>query len=190
MAELYPIFLKLENRPVLVVGGGNIACRKVEGLCQAGAAVRVIATRFSTALQAMPGITRELRPWQPGDCKGAVLVIAATDDAAVNKAVRMECEALGLPVNSVDDPPNCSFYLPAIVRRGDLRIAISTQGNVPMLASRLREKLDDVLPAGLADLTAGAAALRERLKATEPDTAKRNEALRKFVHAELQKLFP
>lgn len=190
MPELYPIFLKLENRPVLVVGGGMIALRKAESLLQAGARVRVIAPRVCAELAAMAGVEISQRNWKAGDCSGAFLVIAATDDAAVNRAVRDECESLAVPVNSVDDPPNCSFYLPAVIRRGDLRIAISTQGNVPMLAGRLREKLDELLPQQLAELTAEAARLREHLKATEPNTEKRNQQLREHVQQALNKLFP
>ncbi|MBE7490577.1 MAG: bifunctional precorrin-2 dehydrogenase/sirohydrochlorin ferrochelatase [Planctomycetes bacterium] len=185
---MYPIFLRLEKRPVLVVGAGTVAARKIEALLAAGAEVYVIAPGVCpevAALAARGKVTLEQRPFRRNDCDGAFLVIAATGDSAVNRAVRDEAERLGLLVNSVDDPANCNFYVPALVRVGDLRIAVSTQGKAPMLSGLVRAWLQRVVPAELAALVEDTEKLRLRLKQSEPDSARRNAALRAFLEHEL-----
>ena len=138
--EYYPVFLDLHGKRCVVVGGGQVAVRKVEGLLAVGAEVTVIAPEHG-ALPAGVGVLR--RAYQPGDLAGARLVIAATNDAAVNAAVASEAEARGILVNVVDDPAQCSFILPAVVRRGALCLAISTGGASPAFARRLRAALEE-----------------------------------------------
>ena len=143
--SLFPIFVKLEGRLVVVVGGGEIAAGKIEGLLRAGARVRVIAPEVD-ALFAEPIRNRKIE-WLPrkfaaGDLDGATLVIAATSAAGVNSSVFREAETRGILCNAVDDVENCHFYYGSIVQRGDLQIAISTNGKSPALAQRLRRELE------------------------------------------------
>ncbi|MCC7510137.1 MAG: bifunctional precorrin-2 dehydrogenase/sirohydrochlorin ferrochelatase [Planctomycetes bacterium] len=192
MAELFPIFLNLAKRPVLVVGAGKVAARKVEGLRLADADVYVIAPAACDQVRALAignEVTLEERPYRKGDCEGAFLVIAATGDAAVNAAVRAEAESLGIPVNAVDDPANCSFYTPAVVRIGDMRIAVSTQGHAPGLAGLLRERLEQALPQGLGALVHEAAEYRARLKQEEPSEAERSRKFKEWAKQRLDSLF-
>ena len=135
----YPVFLDLRGRQCLVVGGGTVARRKVEALVEAGAEVTVVAPR----VEQMPESVRVVRrPFQPNDLDGAVFVIAAADDAEVNALVSREAQSQRIWVNVVDDTALCSAILPAVLRRGSLRIAISTAGASPVLARRLRERLE------------------------------------------------
>ncbi len=185
---MFPIFLRLEKRPVLVVGAGPVALRKVEALRAAGAEIHVIAPEVHPDIAALANsglLSVEQRPFRRNDCDGAFLVIAATGDPAVNKAVRDEAENLGLLINSVDDPPNCNFYVPAIVRVGDLRIAVSTQGKAPILSGLVRAWLERTVPKSLAALVEDTEKLRLQLKDTEPDATKRNAALRQYLEREL-----
>jgi uroporphyrin-III C-methyltransferase/precorrin-2 dehydrogenase/sirohydrochlorin ferrochelatase len=141
---LFPIFVKLEGRPVLVVGAGPVAEGKVNGLLSAGAAVTVVAPTATSEIKRLAAdgalIWRERR-FLPQDLDGAALVIAAVP-REVAAAVYEEARRRGILCNSVDDPDNCDFYYPAVVNRGDLQIAISTAGRSPALAQRLRIELE------------------------------------------------
>jgi precorrin-2 dehydrogenase/sirohydrochlorin ferrochelatase len=147
--EMFPIFFKLEGRACLVVGAGTIAAPKIASLLRSGGVVTVVAPRADrvVAAQAEAGevVWRE-REFVPSDLDGVFLVIAATDLQPVNHAVAEEARARGILLNSVDDPPDCDFFYPSVVRRGDLQIAISTAGKSPALAQRLREEIDALLP--------------------------------------------
>jgi siroheme synthase-like protein len=135
----FPVFLDLRGKRCVVVGGGAVARRKVAALLEAGAAVTVIAPSAT----GMPdGVDIIARPFMPEDLAGAWLVIAATDDAEVNARVAREAEARHILVNVVDMPELCTMILPAVVRRGALRIAISTAGASPTLARALKEELE------------------------------------------------
>ena len=138
----YPVNLVLDGRQCLVVGGGHIALRKVQGLLACGAQVRVVAPDITSDLRMLPEVRFEERPWRPDDLTGVWLVIAATDDPSVNGAVFDAGQRAGIWVNGADDPAHCSFTLPSVVRRGDLQIAVSTGGRSPALASWLRRRLE------------------------------------------------
>jgi siroheme synthase-like protein len=142
---LFPIFVKLQGRLVVVVGGGSVAEGKIVGLLAAGARVRVISPAITPAFAEW---VRDLKiDWlpkvfEPGDLIGAYLAIAATSAPGVNDAVFQEAEAHGIFCNAVDDIEHCHFYYGAVVQRGDLQIAISTNGKSPALAQRLRQELE------------------------------------------------
>lgn len=145
MSALYPVLVKLEGELCLVIGGGRVAERKVKSLLEAGARVRVISPRLTADLQALAdaGVIEYRRGrYRPGDVEGAFLVISATNDPAANRMVAADCRERRLLLNAVDDPENCTFFVPACVRRGDLTIAVSTGGQSPLLARKLREKLE------------------------------------------------
>ena len=144
MSALYPVFLKLEGLPVVVVGGGPVAAGKLEGLLAAGARVTVIAPEVSDEILARD-VTVVLSEFQPAHLDGARWVVAAATPE-VNREVASAASARGLFVNAVDDTASASAYLGGVVRRGPVEIAISTGGLAPALAGLLREALDAVLP--------------------------------------------
>jgi precorrin-2 dehydrogenase/sirohydrochlorin ferrochelatase len=137
----YPVLLDLAGRSCLVVGGGRIALGKVQGLLAVDAVVTVVAPHVLDELDALDGVTVVRRPYEAGDLAGRRLVITATDDPAVNHRVFVDGEAAGVWVNSADDPANCTFTLPAVVRRGPITLAVSTGGHSPALSSWLRDRL-------------------------------------------------
>ena len=141
MTPPYPVNLIVEGRRCLVVGGGAVAARKVEGLLACGAVVHVVAPEVSEVVRGQ-GVTWEEREYRSSDLDGCRLVIAATDDGEVNQRVYRDGEANRVWVNGADDPQHCSFTLPSVIRRGDLQVAVSTGGRSPALARWLRERLE------------------------------------------------
>jgi uroporphyrin-III C-methyltransferase/precorrin-2 dehydrogenase/sirohydrochlorin ferrochelatase len=144
---VYPVFLKLRGRRVLLVGGGTVAAGKLEGLQAAGAVVTVVAPEINPAFD-RAGVTLHRRPFEPGDLDGVWWVVAAAPPD-VNRQVQAAAEARQLFVNAVDDPAHATAYLGGVVRRDDLTVAISTGGRAPALSGLLREALDAWLPRDL-----------------------------------------
>ncbi len=146
--RVHPLFLHLAGEPVVVVGGGAVAERKVEALVETGARVTVISPDVTGRIRQLAdgGAVRvEARSYSPGDLRGARLAYAATDDEEVNRAVRAEADAEGTWLNVADRPELCDFDSPAVIRQGDLTVAISTSGSSPVPARRLRDALARVL---------------------------------------------
>ena len=141
----YPVNLILDGRPCLVVGGGPVAARKVAGLVGCGAVVTVVAPEVDAELAADPRLSVLNRPYRRGEVAGYRLVIAATDDPAVNRQVFEDGEAAGVWVNSADDPVSCSFTLPSVVRQGAIMVTVATGGHSPALATWLRRHVEDEL---------------------------------------------
>jgi siroheme synthase-like protein len=178
---LFPMFVKLEGRLVVVIGGGSVAQGKIHGALSAGARVRLIA----------PSITPHIAEWvrcgkldwlakefEAADLDGAFLVIAATSAPGVNEAVFCEAEARGLLCNAVDDIEHCHFYYGAVVQRGDLQIAISTNGKSPALAQRLRKELELELGPEYEVWVEWLGAAREALRASRPSS----ESTKNLLH--------
>lgn len=152
--SLFPVFLKLEGRPCLVVGAGNVAKEKIDALLLARAEIHIVAPRVLPGVAALVRagrVTLALRPFRERDLMGRTLVVTATDSPTVNHAVYGAAQRRGILCNSVDDPPNCDFYFASTVRRGPLQVAISTAGESPALAQRLRRELEAALPEELAE---------------------------------------
>jgi siroheme synthase-like protein len=179
--SLFPIFVKLEGRLIVVVGGGNIAEAKIPGVLAAGARIRLIA----------PSITPQIAEWvrfgktdwlpkefTAADLDGAFLVIAATSAPGVNEAVFREAETRGILCNAVDDIEHCHFYYGAVVQRGDLQIAISTNGKSPALAQRLRLEFEAEFGQEYEAWLQWLGAAREALRESGPST----EANKKLLH--------
>ena len=145
MAFGYPVFLELEGRLAVVIGEEAVRARKPEALLDAGARVSVIAEGPPKRLEVLAGrgASVDRRGYLPGDLAGAFVCVAATDDPAVASSIASEARARGVLLNVMDDVPNCDFAAPAVVRRGDLTIAIGTGGRSPALARRLREELSE-----------------------------------------------
>jgi len=144
----YPVYLNLKGRRVLVIGGGEVAERKIDSLLETGASINVISPEVTAPIASLAGQNRiELtkRAYIPGDCRGAALVFAATGDTEISRAVHEEATALGIFVNTADQSAFCTFIMPAVVRRGDIGIAISTNGKSPALAARLRHKISEII---------------------------------------------
>jgi precorrin-2 dehydrogenase/sirohydrochlorin ferrochelatase len=178
--SLLPIFVKLQGRLVVVIGGGEIAAQKIHGLLQAEARIRVIAPEVQAAF-ADPIRTGKIdwlqRKFEPGDLAGATLAIAATSASGVNAAVFAEAEQRGILCNAVDDIENCHFYYGAIVQRGDLQIAISTNGKSPYLAQRLRQELEQQFGPEYESWLEWLGAAREVLRAADGGGNQRNKQL-------------
>ena len=166
----YPVNLVLRGRPVLVVGGGAVATSKVQGLLDGGAdAITVVAPEVSSDLRAMP-VAVEERPYRSPEASGYRLVVTATDDPAVNHQVFLDADTAGVWVNSADDPANCSFTLPARVRRGSLLFTVATGGHSPAVASWLRGRFEAEFGPEYDDLLELLSAERERIKAAGGST--------------------
>lgn len=191
-AALYAAFLDLEDRPVLLVGGGRVAARKARALLESGAEVTVVcpaAGAEMAELERAGSISREARTYNSADIEGKWLVIAATDDEELNQRISREAEEAGIFCNVVDCPELCSFQVPATVQRGDLQMAISTRGSSPLLARRLRERLEEEFGPEYAPLLQGLRKLREAVQNAYPgDSDRRRAALKKFMNSNVPEL--
>jgi len=178
--SLFPIFVKLAGRRVLVVGAGPVAESKIDGLLRAGATVAIVAPTATDAIRewaSQKQVEWHAREFSPADLQGTALVIAAVP-AEVAGAVFAEARARGILCNSVDDPDNCDFYYPSVVNRGDLQIAISTGGHSPALAQRLRKELELQFGPEYAEWVAQLGEERRELFASDMDP----EARRRRLH--------
>ena len=144
----YPVYLNLKNKAVVVIGGGEIAARKIESLIGTGASITVISPQVTPQIEALAQAKQldlHLRAYASGDCDAAMLVFSATDDPVVSDRVFQDATLSGAWINTSDQPALCSFIMPAVVRRGDVAIAISTGGTSPGLAARLRQKSAEII---------------------------------------------
>jgi precorrin-2 dehydrogenase/sirohydrochlorin ferrochelatase len=154
MSSLFPMFFKLEGKRCLVVGAGKVGEPKIGGLIGTGTRVHVIALQASDAVKAWAKegkIRLELRPFVNDDLAGAFLAIVATASRALNSSIYGEAQRRGVLCNVVDVPEFCDFYYPAVVQRGDLQIAVSTNGRSPSLAQKLRQQLERQFGPGYAE---------------------------------------
>jgi precorrin-2 dehydrogenase / sirohydrochlorin ferrochelatase len=177
---LYPVFLKLQGRKVLIVGGGAVAEQKIEGVLRSATDVTVMAPRVTPCIRHWAAEGRLLhvaREFAAGMAQGYFLVIAATDSAAVNHVIYAEAKTAGALCNAVDDTPYCDFYAPALVSRGEFQIAISTGGNSPSLAQRVRKSLEAEYGPEYESWTAWLGRMRSALRAVLPASQSRKELL-------------
>ncbi|MFM8828366.1 MAG: bifunctional precorrin-2 dehydrogenase/sirohydrochlorin ferrochelatase [Actinomycetota bacterium] len=183
--DLYPVFLDLHDRLVVVVGGGQVATDRAAKLVAHGARVRVVSPALGEAMASMVADGRvaehRARGYEAGDLDGAVLVVAATDDEGVNRRVRDDARALGALANVADDPEGSSAVIPALMREGDLAIAITTGGASPVVSRRIREDLQQRFGPGWAGLIALLADTRDDLIAAHPDIASRRAAVEGLI---------
>jgi precorrin-2 dehydrogenase/sirohydrochlorin ferrochelatase len=177
---LFPAFLKLAGRQCLVVGAGLIAQEKIESLLRAGAKVRVIAPDATDSIRSWARAKKirwESRKFRLSDFKGVFLVVASTSSPALHKKIYRQARRLAVLCNVVDDPAHCDFYYGAVVRRGELQIAISTGGHSPALAQRLRKKLEQEIGAEYEHWLENLGAARKRLFAKSLSPARRKALL-------------
>lgn len=174
--DFLPLFHKLTDRLVLVVGGGEVALRKARLLADAGARLRVVAPVIRDELKAMVeagGGEWLLRGYQPEDINGVTLIIAASDDEPLNAQISAQAQALGIPVNVVDAPALCSVIFPAIVDRSPLIVAITSGGDAPVLARLIRAKIETWIPSTYGQLASLAKKFRAQVKALLPNVQQR-----------------
>lgn len=186
--SLLPIFLNLDGRPCLLVGAGTVALEKIGSLLKAGARLRVIApeAREEVRQLARQGKLEWIQKvFEPADLEGCFVVITATDSGEVNSAVYEAAFERGIPCNSVDDIPNCDFFFGSVVSRGDLQIAISTAGESPALAQRLRREIDEQLPEDLGPWLAKLGELRREVLATHPRGEERKLLLHELAQRQI-----
>ncbi len=189
MSAYYPIALDLAGRSVVVVGGGVVAERKVQGLRAAGARVTVVAAELTPALAVLrtaEEVRHVPRTYCEGDLEGHELAFVAVDDHAVSEAVVREARRRGIWVNAADDPSRCDFVLPAVLRRGALIIAVTTGGASPALARAVRDRLAGVIPDEYGELVDLVAEVRCQLRrdGANPDP----EVWRRALDDELPRL--
>jgi uroporphyrin-III C-methyltransferase/precorrin-2 dehydrogenase/sirohydrochlorin ferrochelatase len=173
--DFLPLFHKLQDRLVLVVGGGEVALRKARLLVEAGAILRVVAPAIRDELRELAGAHAQvlLRGYQASDLDGVGLVIAATDDEPLNAQISAQAQARGIPVNVVDAPKLCSVIFPAIVDRSPLIVAVTSGGDAPVLARLIRAKIETWIPATYGQLAGLAKKFRAQVKGLFPDVQQR-----------------
>ena len=186
--SLLPIFLQLDGRPGLLVGAGAVALDKIGSLLKTGLRLRVIAPAAGPEIRQLAAegkLEWVERPFRPADLEGNFLVIAATSDPQVNAAVYREAVARNILCNSVDDIPHCDFFFGSVVSRGSLQIAISTAGESPALAQRLRREIDEQLPADLGPWLENLGQLRCEILASQPRGEERRLLLHQLAQRQL-----
>jgi precorrin-2 dehydrogenase / sirohydrochlorin ferrochelatase len=190
MSSLFPMFLKLEGKSCLVVGAGKVGEPKIGGLIDTGARIRVITLQASETVQgwAQAGrISLELRAFDARDLDGTFLAIVATASRALNGSIYREARRRGVLCNVVDVPEYCDFYYPAVVRRGDLQIAISTNGQSPSLSQKLRQQLERQFGAGYAQWVAELGETRKLVLDSDLDPERKIELLHSLASREAVK---
>lgn len=191
MKPYFPMFVPLEGRRGLVVGGGAVALRKLEKLAPYGASIRVIAPQILPKIEAMPDVEPVRRALQPSDLHvDWAFVIAATDDPHTNHLIAGQCNQRRIPVNVVDDPAHCSFLFPALVQRGPLSVGVSTGGASPTAAIWFKERIEAMVPERLEDILLWLHAQRPAIKARIPEEGARAAALRRLFAACMEKGAP
>jgi len=168
----YPIFIDVEERSVLIVGGGSVSARKAETLLHYGAAITVVAPDVGDELAHM-AVTIVRKRYEESDLHGRALVIASTDDACVNARIARDCRRRRIPVNVADRPHLCDFILPAVIEQGSVQIAVSTGGKSPALARKLKSELQRAAGPEYAELNDLLGDLRSAAKKALPTDAYR-----------------
>lgn len=183
----YPLYVDLEGKKCVVIGGGDVAERKVASLLECGAVVEVISPELTQGLRELAEggvLSIKDRGYEPGDLEGATLAIVATDDNAVNKDVHREASENRIPVNVVDMPELCSFIVPSTIRRGDLIISISTSGSCPALAKSIRKQLQQVFGEEYADYCKVLKDFRSEVADTYEEPEERKRALERLIKSD------
>lgn len=187
MTNLFPMFLKLEERHCLVVGAGKVGEPKIAGLLDTGALIRVVALEASPVVHewARCGkVELELRPFSPEDLDGMFLIIVATNSRSLNERVCNEARKRGVLCNVVDVPDLCDFFYPAVVRRGDLQIAVSTGGQSPSLAQKIRQQLEKQFGPAYAQWVAELGETRRLILASDLDRERKLQLLHSLASRE------
>ena len=187
MTSLFPMFLKLANRQCLVVGAGKVGEPKIGGLLDTGARIRVVALEASPTVRewAREGkIDLELRSFRPDDLDGTFVAVVATSSRALNERIYAEAQMRHVLCNVVDVPDLCDFFYPAVVRRGDLQIAVSTAGQSPSLAQKIRQQLEKQFSPGYSEWVAELGTTRKLILASDLDKQRKLDLLHSLASRE------
>jgi len=188
MAHLYPIYLQLAGKRCLVVGGGKVAERKTATLLEYEANVRLVSPETTVCLGNWAD--QNLISWRQGlfepiDLNEVFLVFIATGDSKVNQDITALCRERGILVNAVDDPPNCDFYVPSILRRNSLCLAISTEGNSPLFAAKLRRELEDIITVEYGEWVDILGSLRDEIKNSTLNYKEKKQLFEALVYSDM-----
>ena len=186
--HLLPVFVKLKDKLCVIVGGGKVAQRKAESLIGCGAAVKVVSPLVEKQIKqwASEGfLTWCEKKFSEDDLNGAFIAFASTDDSSKNEKVVETCNRKGIMVNAVDEPELCDFFVPSVIRRKSLAVAISTEGKSPLLAQRLRKELEQILADEYGEFLEILGEQREKIKQAEPDRQKRKKIFKALVNSDI-----
>jgi len=188
MEHLYPIYLHVAGKNCLIIGGGPVAERKAASLLEYGANIKIVS----------PGAEKRIADWAEQnrlqwiarafdrhDLENVFMVFIATDDNSLNKEIADLCRQKGILVNAVDDPPNCDFFVPSVLRRDSLAIAISTEGRSPLFAARLRRRLETIITEEYGQFVDILGQIREELRHSSLDITQRKQVLEQIVDSDL-----
>ena len=191
MEHLYPIYLHVAGKNCLIIGGGPVAERKAANLLEYGANIKIVS----------PGAEKKIADWAEQnrlqwiarafdrhDLDNVFMVFIATDDNSLNKEIADLCRQRGILVNAVDDPPNCDFFVPSVLRRDSLAIAISTEGRSPLFAARLRRRLEAIITEEYGQFVDILGQIREELRHSSLDINQRKQVLEQIVDSDLLEL--
>lgn len=191
MSHLFPVYLKLDNRKCLVIGGGKVAERKIENLMEYGAQVTVVSPQVDNNIKVLAehnDIIWHNRIFQEKDLRDIYMVFIATDDTNLNYEVAGLCRQKGILVNAVDDPSNCDFFVPSVIRRNSLAIAISTEGKSPLFARRLRQEMENIITPEYGEFVDILGEQRELVKKNIPDIEERKKVFESLVYSDILEL--
>jgi precorrin-2 dehydrogenase/sirohydrochlorin ferrochelatase len=185
MKPLYPIFVKLDQKKILIVGGGSIAAQKIHSLLDTGCNITVVSPYVCKEIHRWASdhrLSLKNREFQSTDLQDVDVVFVATNQSKINEEIRKEVQKKKILINTVDDPKNCDFYVPSMIRRGPLSIAISTQGECPGFAKLLRKKLEKVIPPLYGDFLVFLGHLRRNVKDTCTDSKLRQSLMKEMLY--------
>ena len=185
----FPFFVNIAGKKALVAGGGKVAARKVKTLLDFGANVKVVSPEAVPELRKLAEsgtVCLFLRKYRPEDLNSAALVIAATGDKEVNRQISRGAQEKLIPVNAVDNPELCTFFFPAVVRRGDFAVGITTSGSYPSFARYARQKIESLFPASCGEMIASLSLVRKKVRREISDPDQRRKILNRLLEQALQ----
>ncbi len=183
----FPFFMEIKDEKCLVVGGGTVALRKIEKLLPFGVKITVVSPAFCAEIEEMESIQRIQRKFKPADVEGMLFVIGATDDEKINAEISSLCREKNIPVNIVDDPEKCTFFFPALVKKGEFVAGFSTGGGSPLAAKYIRKKVEDAVPVGFDRVVEVLSAVREQVKMEIPDIKIREKIFKEIFALAMEK---
>lgn len=182
--DFFPLFFRLSGRKVLIVGGGEVAERKVKQLVKFGAKITLISPRITEKLSVLAAdgeIIWQKRSYRSPEAQGYSLVIATTDSREVNRRIYDDAVEMNIPLNVVDEPELCTIYFPAVINRGDFTIAMGSDGRAPFLTRAVKEELEKLIPPRLAKKAALAGLFREFVMRESPAETVKSKLYRRFL---------
>ncbi|HZK86489.1 MAG TPA: bifunctional precorrin-2 dehydrogenase/sirohydrochlorin ferrochelatase [Syntrophomonas sp.] len=188
MEHLYPVYLSLVGKTCLIIGGGPVAERKVANLLEYGAQVKVVSPRVEKRIAEWANealLNWTAREFAVNDLDGIFVVFIATDDSRLNQEIAWLCRQRGILVNVVDDPPNCDFFVPSVLRRNSLAVAISTEGKSPLFAARLRRELEAIITNEHGEFVDLLGQIREEVKNSPLAIKQRQQILEQIVNSDI-----